>query len=251
MNDDEINRRIQELDERARAKRKAVDDKFARELRKEVKKNYDRIMRRENLNAKAPPDIDTAYEEVARVNEFARICRSRPQEVRGWLKEYEILNQQPTTERVRLSFPAVYWEFLNVLSQHKDIDLGDTARIRKLLLPEKGDHLARGLKVLGGVSNAGKGRRGFRGPVRRAVESICKDLHQNRLDVSPQAVLDILNGDDGLASDLFDAGEIDIRIQEVVSKSAEIRYITRNGVEDKFTFKTLSNLISKYRNSGS
>jgi hypothetical protein len=119
------------------------------DLRAVLERAFDEIQHRAGQSPEPPPDIDTARRKEALISEFVRICRSQPKTVKIWLVELMGMKERVTTGRVEHpSLPLVYLGFLEALSQHPGVDLGDTSRVRGLLLPRKEDHLARGLKVL-------------------------------------------------------------------------------------------------------
>lgn len=98
-----------------------------------------------------------------------------------------------------------------------------------------------------------------------AIKRICLELEQDGLEISPHAILDILREDSfygpeaeavvagpekSMVAELFEAGLVDIRIQEVVDSTenenkTKIHYRRRDGVVDEFTFKRLRNLVSE------
>jgi hypothetical protein len=123
------------------------------------------------------------------------------------------------------------------------------------------------------ASHAGKARKGYRGPVTKAITRVCLDLEQDTLEISPRVILDILRQDSlygpeaegarikagvaepekSMVAELFEAGLVDIRIQEVIDSlenenKTKIRYRARDGVADEFTFKTVRNLVSEFLN---
>jgi hypothetical protein len=123
------------------------------------------------------------------------------------------------------------------------------------------------------ASRAGQGRKGHKGPVTETIECICWELQENALEISPHVVLEILREDsfygplaegarvkagiaepkESMVAELFEAGLVNIRIQEVIDSledenKATIRYRTRDGVADEFTFKRIRNLVSDYLN---
>jgi hypothetical protein len=122
------------------------------------------------------------------------------------------------------------------------------------------------------ASRAGQKRKGYKSPVTEAIECICRELQEYALEISPHAILDILREDSlyrpetevtrikaGVAkpekptvTELFEAGLVNIRIQRlsIALRTRTKRYLfqTRDGVADKFVFKTVRNLVSDFLN---
>lgn len=125
------------------------DYEFSRLVRAAAEEAYARIERGENLIPGPNLDIDEAYAEAGRVSEFVRLCRNVPKQVQSWLAEARLINRGAALGGLVLpSFPVVYWRYLTALSQHKEIDFRNAAKLRELLVPKAEDHLGRGLKVL-------------------------------------------------------------------------------------------------------
>ena len=97
-------------------------------------------------------------------------------------------------------------------------------------------------------SQAGKHRKGHRGPFRHAIEKICLRLDPNKRDL--KSVLTALENEDYI-DDLYGAAEdpIDIHAIEIDREDQKVYYDLRNGESDKKSFKTIYNLISIYKSS--
>lgn len=91
---------------------------------------------------------------------------------------------------------------------------------------------------------AGRQRKGYKAPLRHAIEKICRRLDSPAL----QSVLDALENED-LIDDLFGSrtDPIDIHLVEVSQGDETISFSLRNGKERTITFKTVRNLIAQYK----
>lgn len=93
-------------------------------------------------------------------------------------------------------------------------------------------------------SNAGRKRKGYKGPVRRTVNRICALLSYPDLE----SVLQVFEDQERIEN-MYEAltDRIDIHTVEVLRDSEKIKFTYRNGKEDTRKFKTIKNLIDQYK----
>lgn len=94
-------------------------------------------------------------------------------------------------------------------------------------------------------SKAGKRRKGYKSPHRRAIEVICGKLDHPDL----QSVLAALEDNDSI-EDMYEAIPspiIDIHTIEICHDSKEMKFTLRTGYEKAIAFKTIQNLINMYK----
>lgn len=95
-------------------------------------------------------------------------------------------------------------------------------------------------------SEAGKGRKGYKAPLRVAIERICSELDTP----DRESVLQRLEDEDYI-EDLYGSrsNPIDIHAIEVLRDTKQVSFTQRNGRQETRNFKTMENYIAMYKSS--